>query len=153
MIRMTIQIAAAMVFTAGLLAVAGCSSTETAENDGSTLTTAPGQQLEPRMFYGKWDLDGERTNLANSQDNVADDIVKDILGAGWTFEPNGVFRRDRTVGEDLGTWEIQGADTLVITVGNEPGQSYEASFRSGFMYLKDAAGAWKVMERNKFFGF
>lgn len=153
MIRMILQIVAVMVCGVGVFAFTGCSSTETAENEGSTLTTAPGQQLEARMFYGKWDLDGERTNLANSQDNVADDIVKDILGAGWTFEPNGVFRRDRTVGEDLGTWEIQGADTLVITVANEPVQTYEASFRSGFMYLKDAAGAWKVMERNKFFGF
>jgi hypothetical protein len=132
----------------------GCNSME--DNEGSVLTTTTDQQLTESMFLGKWDLDGERTNTVNGQGGVEDipsDVFKDVLGAGWEFQRNGVLKIDRTIGTRTATWRIEGANALVINDPDKGETRYEASFRDGYMYLKNPAGRWMVMEKGKFFGF
>jgi hypothetical protein len=142
-------------------AITGCDSADTPstlkDNSGSTLTTSAGQQITPDMLYGKWDLDGERTNKANGSagiDAIPSDITKDVLGKGWRFEANGVLKTDDVVGSKPGSWRLEGGDTLVIQeAGQVEPRSYDISFRNGFMYLRGSDGKYMVMEKDKFFGF
>lgn len=154
MFALTVLIACGLALTA---CETGSSTRAIEDNEGSTLTTAPGQQLNESMFLGKWDLDGERTNTINGAGGVGAipaDVVMDVLGKGWRFESGGVLRVDRAVGTARGSWKIEGADTLVTTEPSKDGsQRYTASFRDGYLYLKAADGRWYVMERSKFFGF
>ncbi len=127
------------------------------DNAGSTLTTEPNQQLTPAMFLGKWDLDGERTNATNGNSGVAaipSDIAKDIFGKGWKFADKGVLLTDKPLGTDNGSWRIEGNNTLIVK--ETPAaveRRFAASFRTGYMYLKQPDGKWLVFEKDKFFGF
>jgi hypothetical protein len=143
------------------LLLAGCSSTELRvdprDNNGSNLTTAAGEPLDPAMFYGKWDLDGERTNTMNGAGGVIaipSDILKDIFGKGWKFEPGGILKTDVTGGYKVGTWRVEPPATLVVREDEScPDGRFEASFREGYLYLRSPGGRYAVMERDKFFGF
>lgn len=138
--------------------LAACSSDrltlDARDNDGSTRTTKPGEAIDPQWLYAKWDLDGRRTDRANGKEVFGSDAAKDVFGEGWKFEPNGVLKVDVTGGYESGRWRLDPPNTLVVGL---PGllreDSYTASFRDGFLYLKDAKGRYKVLEKNKFFGF
>lgn len=125
------------------------------DNEGSTLTTKPGEAIKESQLIGKWDSDGERTNTANGNSGVAaipEDVYKDIMGKGWRFHAGGGLSIDQTIGSREGSWKLTPPANLAIT---DKGSTtlYEASFRDGFLYLKNKEGRYLVMERNKFFGF
>lgn len=127
------------------------------DNGGSNLTTDPNQQLTAEMFKGKWDLDGERTNAANGISGISSipsDVAKDIFGKGWRFSDQGVLLTDKPLGAENGSWRIEGNNTLVVKeTPSAIDRRFAASFRSGFMYLKQPDGKWLVFEKDKFFGF
>ena len=143
------------LIAAALLVPVGCAALD--DNDGSTLTTTDGQQIQKTTLIGKWDLDGERTNTANGRPGIGaipDDIAKDIFGKGWRFRSGGVLLTDKTIGAQEGTWRLEGKDQLHLR--ERPSASeriYTVSFRDGYMYLRRPDGEHLVMERNKFFGF
>lgn len=155
--KSTLRLGMALFAAVAAFSFVACSSMS--DNEGSTLTTKDGEQITEAMIVGKWDLDGERTNTANGNAGVGaipDDVVKDVFGAGWRIQPNGVMQTDKTVGSDVGAWKIEGKNTLIVQenkAANSPEVRYEASFRDGFMYLKKSDGKYAVMEKSKFFGF
>lgn len=128
-----------------------------ADNSGKIVNTAPGDQLKVEDLYGKWDVDGERTNTINGWGDVTAipaDVVTDVLGKGWTFEPHGVLKVDRVIGKSRGTWKLEGKDTLAITEPHSVEVKYTAQFKDGYLYLLDnARKRYTVFERDKFFGF
>lgn len=148
-----------------LLCLAGCLlwactsgdqfSLDLRDNDGSQLTTAPGQPLNEVWFIGKWDLDGERTNTANGNSGVAaipSDILHDIFGEGWKFEHYGFLKVDTTGGYTPATWKLNG-NQLTINFPDRPAETFVAHFSDGYLYLQDRYGRYRVLEKNKFFGF
>lgn len=149
------QAAFTAAFASLLAAFAACSSLQ--DNNGSTLTTAEGEQITEVMLLGKWDLDGERTNTANGNPGVGaipSDIAKDLFGEGWEFRPSGVLRTDDVVGSIPGTWRIEGKDKLIVKENaNSPELHFMASFRDGFLYLKNVGGRFMVFEKDKYFSF
>lgn len=142
----------------GLGVAVGCSSqrltVDTRPNDGSTLTTVPGEPVEPAWLLGKWDLDGSLTNRANGRYVPLSDIRKDLFGQGWKFEPRGVLKADVTGGYEIGSWWLERPDVLHVELpGSDLKNRYRVHFRDGYLYLKDIAGLTKVFEKDKFFGF
>lgn len=150
---------AAALAAAGL--IAGCSSDSLDlnldDNKGSTLTTTPGQAITPDQLYGKWDIDGERTNTANGSSGtgaIPADIFKDIFGQGWKFEPNGVIKFDTTGGYTEGSYKIEGDKLSVRYAGGSTATVYTASFKDGYLYLHDTqTKQFRVFEKSKFFDF
>lgn len=139
------------------LVVGGCSTFD--DNYGSDFTTKEGDPItEGMLIGGKWDLDGELTNTANGNPGVGaifSDIGKDMFGEGWQFLSGGVFKADDGLGETTGHWRIKNKNQLIIQEDvrkNTPELFFEASFKSGYLYLKNAEGKFMVLERGKFFG-
>lgn len=126
-----------------------------ADNAGSNRTTTPGDPLRPHWFFGKWDIDGRRTNLANGRAGlrtVPNTIYSDILGDGWKFEPNGELKIDGFARARVGQWRIDGNRLYIIKPGQQAETYYLAHFDAGFLYLYNRDGQWAVFEYNKFFG-
>ena len=149
-----------------LLAVAGlgvgCSSDlkdlsfNFEDNDGSTLTTTPGDPVKPEWLKGKWDVDGELTNTANGNPGISsipENIDEDIFGTGWKFEDGGVLKVDTVGGFDLAHYRLDGCTLTVKLPDREEESVYQAHFQFGYLYLKDKNGNWTVFEKDKFFGF
>jgi hypothetical protein len=137
-----------------LLALGACELAT--DNEGRTYNTTPGETLDPSWLLGKWDLDGERTNAANGNSGVTaipDDVLKDVFGAGWRFERDGVLLVDGVLGSRGGTWRLEEPDTLVLKLPEQDTRRYRARFTDGYLYLTGEGGRVRVMERSKFFGF
>ena len=145
-----------------ILSLAACSSKPNelnpsfAANAGSNRTTSPGDPIQEEWLYGKWDVDGERTNTANGNPGliaIGSDIARDMFGKGWKFEPNGVIKIDRAGGYVLGTYRIQGNRLLIKKAGDADFTKYNAHFQDGYLYLYGPDSRWSVMEYAKYFGF
>ncbi len=147
------------VIGAGLMA--GCSSNgidaDIDDNKGSKLTTTPGTPLTEEQILGKWDLDGERTDLENGQGGagaIGSNIFKDMFGSGWKFEPKGVIKFDKTGGYTEGTYKIDGDKLRIRYTGGASDYVYQAHFQDGYLYLKDVqTKSYRVFEKSKFFDF
>ena len=142
-----------------LLASSSCKQLGLSEdwrpNDGSTLTTKPGDPIEEKDLLGKWDLNGELTNRSNGFSGILaipSNIITDTLGDGWKFEPEGVLLIDTTLGADPAMWKLDGNKLTVNLPGMPEPPTYEAHFNFGYLYLK-GKDEWKVFEKNMFFGF
>lgn len=148
------------LLAASLIGLIGPACTTLEDNNGSTLTTRDDEQIVEAMFIGgKWDLDGERTNTANGNGEVGaipSDITKDMFGEGWSFRAEGVLKVDSgPFSETTGMWRIAGKNQLVIQEDvekNSKVMNFVASFKEGYLYLKNAKGQFMVFERDKFFG-
>ena len=87
-------------------------------------------------------------------EDIPSDILKDVFGEGWKFEPGGVLRTDVTAGDVTGSWRLEGENTLYLKERlGDSDRKFEIRFTDGYMYLKGADGRYMIMERNKFFGF
>lgn len=148
---------AAAAVAAILAASIGCSSSQPVRSGDRPFNTVAGQQLKPEMFLGKWDLDGQRTNEANGKSAataIPSSIFKDVMGAGWRFERDGVMFTDAATSAKPGKWSLEGLDVLVIQEYQKPEPvRYAARFSDGYLRLKRADGVYLVLQRNKFFGF
>lgn len=155
--QVTAILALALVGFAGCSSRPGEISPNVEANDGSSLTTSPGEPLKEAWLLGKWDVDGERTNTANGASGVGaipSDIFKDVLGDGWKFEPNGVVKIDAAGGYRRGSYTLAGDQVTVVYSGQPDGITYtDVHFRSGYLYMKKPDGRWIVFEKNKYFGF
>lgn len=137
-----------------LLVLAACEMTS--DNEGRNYNTNPGEPIQESWLLGKWDLDGERTNTANGNAGVIaipDDVLKDVFGAGWRFEQDGVLLVDGVLGSRGGTWRLESPDVLVLKLPDREERRYRARFTDGYLYLTGEGGRVRVMERSKFFGF
>ena len=153
-----------LLLAISLLSSVGCSSDlkdlslSFEDNDGSTLTTTPGDPVKPEWLYGKWDVDGELTNTANGNpgiDSIPQNINEDIFGIGWKFEPDGVLKVDVTGGFEMAHYQLDGCTLRVRLPGRNDESVYFAHFQYGYLYLKEQGkdADWTVFEKNKFFGF
>jgi hypothetical protein len=141
--------------------MAGCSSDEIDvnidDNKGSKLTTTPGTPITEQQLLGKWDLDGERTNLENGKGGAAaigSNIFKDMFGSGWKFEPKGVIKFDKTGGYTVGSYAIEGDKVKIRYTGGATDYVYQAHFQEGYLYLKDTqTKTYRVFEKSKFMDF
>ncbi len=151
------------LFLGALVAVVLClpiACTTLEDNNGSTYTSRDDEQLTEAMFVGgKWDLDGERTNVANGDGSagaIPSDIGKDMFGEGWKFLIGGVMKVDSgPFSSTTGTWRISGKNQLILQEDVEKNTkvlNFIASFKDGYLYLKNAKGQFMVFERDKFFG-
>jgi hypothetical protein len=124
-------------------------------NSGSTLTTAPGQDLAEDMFLGKWDIHGDLTNSANGLNGVQaipSDIAEDLFGRGWRFERGGIMRISAGLGTHQGEWKVSG-DTVSIRTDRQLSMiDYTAQFSDGYLWLTRRDGRVFVFEKDKFFG-
>ena len=139
---------------------------------GSTFAPAPGGELFPALvaeFIFTFALVLVVLNTATADETSGNSYfglaigftvmvgafaVGDISGAGWKFEAKGILKVDQTVGYKVGSWKLSPTNRLAVTLPKAAEPSvYEVSFKDGFMYLKDEDGKFKVMEKNKFFGF
>ncbi len=140
---------------------AGCSSdginANIDDNEGIRLTTAPGTALKEDQILGKWDLDGERTDLENGHAGAAalgSNVFKDMFGSGWKFEPAGVIKFDKTGGYTVGSYKIEGDKLRIRYTSGTRDYVYLAHFQDGYLYLKDVeTKSYRVFERSKFFDF
>ena len=137
-----------------LLVMCGCG----ASGPHASLSTFPGQSLRHEYFYGKWDLDGERTQQLAGQAGIAaipSALEQDVMGHGWRFERNGVMWVDRTFGVAAAGWRLEPPHFLILELPNQTSpQRYVARFEDGFLYLRDVEDQMTmVFERDKFAGF
>jgi hypothetical protein len=152
---------AALVLTMGAGFMVGCSSegidANIDDNKGLKLTTVPGTELKEDQILGKWDLDGERTDLENGHAGagaLGSNVFKDMFGSGWKFEQKGVIKFDKTGGYTVGSYKIEGSTLRIRYTSGTKDYVYLAHFQDGYLYLKDVeTKTYRVFERSKFFDF
>src|SRR5437899_3276000 len=93
------------------LALSGCtSSSPPADLTEQARPSKATGRLGYEDFYGKWDLDGRRTNAMNGKAGLKampSNVYQNVMGEGWRFERNNVLLFDETGGSVPGEWKVQ----------------------------------------------
>ena len=113
--------------------------------------TKPGDQIGVEHLIGDWCTN--RNQTAESNQAAGFSGLLNISPVYWRFDSEGEWDASKSgfMYQPLGSWQLEGLDSLLLTrKGAEP-ISYRASFKNGEegpdLYLVDDKGQFRVLAR------
>ena len=133
----------------GIFLLAALQSACTTHNKVIVPDTEPGDQLKSEYMIGEWCTNREETADQNKAAGFSP--LTNVTKVFWRFSEDGEWSASNSgfIFEGLGSWSLEGRDSLQLARENQQPNSYQAQFKNGGtdLFLVDDKGQYLVLSQ------